>query len=201
MKKIIAQFIPIVIIFILLSYFKGVVKFSHTILGKLLAICIIVFYTILDKIVGALVCAFVILYYQSDTVENMLNMDLEDVPENNDAHTEPYEMVDDTIYLTTEEKEEKKKLKEGMVNYVELYGNDYNKDILIKNETLQDEFRNNNCVKGELMNKDVKVNYEMTEHVFPEIKFRRGFCNPCLKDCEFSIIEKKLATEDKLIRK
>jgi hypothetical protein len=48
------------------------------------------------------------------------------------------------------------------------------------------------------MNKDVNVKYEMTEHVFPEVRFRRGFCNPCLKDCDFSIIEQKLATEDKI---
>jgi hypothetical protein len=96
--------------------------------------------------------------------------------------------VDDYVYF------DNKKKKEGMVNY-ESGGN---KDILINNEKMQNEFRKNNCVNGELTNKGVPVNYEMTEHVFPEVKFRRGFCNPCLKDCDFSIIEQKLALEDKL---
>ena len=85
-----------------------------------------------------------------------------------------------------------------MVNYTNFYGDGSEDDILINNEKSQNEFRKNNCKSGELMNKDIHVNYEMTEHVFNELRFRRGACNPCLKDCEFSIIDKKLALEDKL---
>ena len=32
----------------------------------------------------------------------------------------------------------------------------------------------------------------------PEIKFRRGVCNPCSKTCDFSIIESKINTEQNL---
>ena len=75
MNKILSQFIPILILFLLLSYSNEFVSFSYTILGKLLAICIIVYYTHLDVTLGLLVCAVVIYYYQNEVIENMLNMD------------------------------------------------------------------------------------------------------------------------------
>jgi hypothetical protein len=187
----VAQFIPIFILFLLVSYFKEIAKFSNTTFGKTLAVIIIIFYTILDKLLGAVVCLLIIFYYQSDVVETMLNMD-NDFNDFNLATTDDH--VDDYVYI---EKEGKPK-KEGMMNYVKLYGDDFNKDILMNNEKAQQDFKEKNCVKGELMNKDMPVNYEMTEHVFPEVKFRRGFCNPCSKYCEYSIIDQKLAMEDKL---
>ena len=75
MNKILSQFIPILILFLLLAYSQDFVSFSYTILGKLLAICIIIYYTILDKKIGLLVCALIIYYYQNEVIENMLNMD------------------------------------------------------------------------------------------------------------------------------
>jgi hypothetical protein len=210
----IAQFIPIFILFLLVTYFKEIAKFSNTVLGKLLAICVIVFYTFLDKLLGAVVCLIVIFYYQSDVVETMLNMDNElndfneinDVNDVNDFNNDSGNLdieqhmvedhlglVDDYIYIDKE-----KDKKERMVNYTDLYGKNSDKHIIMNNEKEQQEFKKKNCIKGELMNKDLPVNYEMAEHVFPELKFRRGFCNPCLKDCEFSIIDQKLALEDKL---
>ena len=95
-----AQFIPIFIIFILISYFKSVSKFSNTVLGKLIAICIIIFYTILDKMLGALVCLIVIFYYQSDVIKNMLNieaMESIDTDINIDDVTNMDEYIDDFI--------------------------------------------------------------------------------------------------------
>jgi hypothetical protein len=126
----IAQFIPILILFLVISYFKSVAKFSNTLLGKLLAICIIVFYTFLDKLLGAVVCLIIIFYYQSDTVETMLNMDndFNDLTDSNDLEINQHmteDHVDDYIYFVNE----KKNKKEGMVNY-ESGGN---KDILINN--------------------------------------------------------------------
>jgi hypothetical protein len=126
-----------------------------------------------------------------DVVETMLNMDtnLEDV----DPGPSETDILDDYVYLSTGERVRKNK--ENMINYTDI---DYEKDILINNDKKQDAFRSENCIKGELTNKDVSVKYEMTEHVFPEIKFRRGACNPCLKTCEFSIVESKINTEEKL---
>ena len=188
----VAQFIPIVILFLVISYFKSVAKFSNTVLGKLLAICVIVFYTFLDKLLGAVVCLIVIFYYQSDTVESMLNMDVDNSDLDINNHIAE-DHLDDYLFLNKE-----KNKKEGMANYTDFYGDGSEDDILMDNEKSQNEFKKNNCKNGELMNKDIPVNYEMAEHVFNELRFRRGSCNPCLKDCEFSIIDKKLALEDKL---
>jgi hypothetical protein len=193
LKFTIAQFIPIIIIFLLFSSFRKVVQFSHTILGKLIAIIIIMFYTHLDVVLGVFSCALIILFYQSDIVENMLNMDT-DLVIDPDYSTEfktddQFDVVDDYVYFD----EEKQKKKESMMNFAE-----DDKDILINNEKLQDEFRKESCKNRQLVNKDVKVKYEMAEHVFPNIKFRRGACNPCLKTCDFSIIESKMITEKQL---
>jgi len=199
LKKTVAQFIPIILIFILLSSFRNLVAFSNTIIGKLLAVLIIIFYTYLDKILGIFVCAIVIFYYQTDVVENMLNMDADNGNLDTEYTTqyvgqeELTEILDDYVYLSTGEKV--RKHKESMINYSSI---DNEKDILLKNEKLEEEFRKESCLKGELVNKGVNIKYEMAEHVFPEIKFRRGACNPCLKTCDFSIIESKLSTENKL---
>jgi hypothetical protein len=58
-EEVVCQFIPIFLIFLLLTRFKKVSVFSRTVLGKWMAICIIVFYTVF------------ILFYQTDFVESM----------------------------------------------------------------------------------------------------------------------------------
>jgi len=195
MLQTIAEFIPIFLIFILLSSFRKLVDFSHTILGKLIAVFIIIFYTYLDKILGIFVCAIIIFYYQTDIVENMLNMEIEamdnDNLETDVENTHLDDVVDDYIYLSNDDN----KKKEKMTNYSSVHED---KPMLLKNEKLEKEFRKNQCVDGELINKGIKVKHEMTEHVFPEIKFRRGVCNPCSKTCDFSIIESKINTEQNL---
>jgi len=75
MKTTVAQFIPIILIITLLSYSKEFVNMSNTILGKIFAICIVLFYTSLDKYMGLVLCLLVIVYYQSYFVESMLNTD------------------------------------------------------------------------------------------------------------------------------
>jgi hypothetical protein len=201
LQKVLAQFIPIVLIFVLLSSFRSLVKFSNTVVGKLVAVFIIIFYTYLDKILGVFVCAITIFYYQSDVVENMLNMDndlndsSETVIENNtemnmEESAVDSDVVDDYDYLSND-----KKKKENMTSYSDVY----NKETpLLNNEKLENAFRKNSCVNGQLTNKGLKVKYEMIEHVFPELKFRKAVCNPCLKSCDFSIIESKIDTEKKL---
>lgn len=76
----IQQFIPIIIVFILLSYPKTVIQFSHSILGRFIVVSIIIFYSSLDKYLGLLVCGLVIFYYQMDYVEGMIS----DINENFD---------------------------------------------------------------------------------------------------------------------
>jgi hypothetical protein len=200
MKYTIAQFIPIILIFLLSSYSKSFVRFSSTILGKLLAVFIIIFYTFIDKLLGTFICLLILFYYQSDIVEHMLNMNqIENMENNGDDNNGDNNNDNDLDYLDNYLADEgDKKERERMMNYADVYGND---NILCSNDAIKEKFRKNNCVNRELINKGTPVNYEMTEHVFPEIKFRKGFCNPCLNTCEYSIIEQKIETENNLLRK
>jgi hypothetical protein len=66
-------FIPIVVAFLFLSNRHSFIEYSHGNLGKLISVCLIVYYSWVDVYIGIAVCMIVILYYQSDTVENMLN--------------------------------------------------------------------------------------------------------------------------------
>lgn len=66
----VSQFIIIILIFLAVSDINRLVLFSNTILGKLLAVGLIVFYTSIDTLVGLFVCGLVILFYQSDYVDD-----------------------------------------------------------------------------------------------------------------------------------
>lgn len=200
--EIIIQFIPIIIIFTLLKFSKEFVNFSFTILGKLIAILIIIFYSYFDIMVGLCVCGLVILYYQSDYVENMLN--ISDVIEIDDIIDMPGLEIDynadgipdDGMYLvpmaTSNDSKKQRQVKrkktcknncEGMTNY---------KPELI------DQFKKENCVGGELKYKDMTVKKDMAEHVFSEIAFDNRPCNACSNTCKYSIIEGKIKTEEKM---
>ena len=182
----IAQFVPIIIVYLLLSRYLGCVWFSHSILGKIMASILILFYTSIDKALGLFVCALIILFYQLDSVENMLNAEGFD-PEITDEYTEinkkksPCNSCGDT--------------KESYVNIEETDG------VVRLNNHSQNEFREQHCINGLLKHKDMNVKSEMTEHVYPELKFKNEYCNACSSTCNFSIIESKLLDEDKLLSK
>ena len=72
----------------------------------------------------------------------------------------------------------------------------FNQELLKR----QSDFRANHCVAGNLMNKGVAVQSDMTEHIFPEVQFDDAPCNPCNPTCRFSILSEKLKTEDELMR-
>jgi hypothetical protein len=200
--EIIIQFIPIIIIFTLLKFSKDFVNFSFTILGKLLAILIIVFYSAIDIMVGLCVCGLVILYYQSDYVENMLNIsDLVEI--DYDIGIPSLEMdndiLDDGMYLVpmaaANDNKKTRQIKgkqtcknncEGMTDSA-----NYKPDLI-------EQFKNENCVGGELKYKDMTVKKDMAEHVFSELAFDNRPCNACSNTCKYSIIEGKIKTEEKM---
>jgi len=65
--------IPIIIVYLLLSIWMDLRDFTKTTLGKFFAILIIIYYTTIDKKLGALACLLIILYYHS-TLAKMLNI-------------------------------------------------------------------------------------------------------------------------------
>ena len=63
------NFIPMVLFYLVATYSPEMAKWSHTILGKTIAVAIILLYGFTDTISGLLACAIVVFYYQSDYVE------------------------------------------------------------------------------------------------------------------------------------
>jgi hypothetical protein len=191
-KNTVAQFIPILAIFLLLSQYRGCVRFSHTILGKVVAALIILFYTSIDKVLGLFVCMLVILFYQSDCVENMLNIESFDTIEKEEEDSEK-----DLEYVETKPA---KSCDSCGVKDVETFENyDNNNQDFEPNNEVQDEFRREHCKNGKLKHKDMNVKSEMAQHIYPELKFHKDYCNVCSPTCQFSIIESKLKTENKLL--
>lgn len=190
-KNTIAQFIPIIAIFIILSQYQICVEFSHTILGKIFAAFLVLFYTSIDKVLGLFVCALVILFYQMDCVENMLNIESFDTIEKEEVE----EDIEHDYVKIKPAKSCGCPVKD--IENFENYGND--EDTFVQDEKVQDEFRREHCKKGALTHKDMNVKHEMAQHVYPELKFKKDFCNACSPTCKFSIIESKLKTELKLL--
>jgi hypothetical protein len=189
-KNTIAQFIPIISIFIILSQYRLCVEFSRTILGKIFVAFLVLFYTSIDKVIGLFVCALVILFYQMDCVENVLNIETFDTIEKEEIEEE----IDPEYVKTKTAKSCGCEVKD--IETFENYENE--EDTFIQDEKVQDEFRREHCKKGVLKHKDMNVKNEMTQHVYPELKFKKEYCNACSPTCQFSIIESKLKTEIKL---
>ena len=70
----IVDFILIILISLFVFHPDRMVPFSHTSLGRLLAISIIIYYTKIDVLFGILICVLTIYYYQIDDFEHMLNI-------------------------------------------------------------------------------------------------------------------------------
>jgi hypothetical protein len=73
------DFIPIILVFIFITQPKEAILFSNTILGKMIAISIILFYSNINIVYGFFVCVVIMFYYQSDLVENTLNTKMDNL--------------------------------------------------------------------------------------------------------------------------
>jgi hypothetical protein len=71
--SIIPYVIPVTTTLMFLINTEFFILFSNTILGKLIAIFLIIYYTIIDKLLGLFICLLIIFYYQTDYFENTLN--------------------------------------------------------------------------------------------------------------------------------
>jgi hypothetical protein len=70
-----AEILPLILFYLFFADFDSMIWFSTTYLGKLAAILIIMFYSAIDRVFGLGICVLVILYYQSDLLENMQGME------------------------------------------------------------------------------------------------------------------------------
>ena len=223
MKTTVAQFIPIIVIITLLSYSKEFVNMSNTILGKIFAICIVLFYTSLDKYMGLVLCLLVIVYYQSDFVESMLNTDdvMDKLFENFEASKkEALSNPTQGDKQIQDGDKKKSQLQENMSSLSDVYAADTKKEQDETHNQVEDEesgkegmtnrkegmttvskFRKENCKGNKLLNKGSEVKPDMVKHIFPNVEFTDHTCNVCDESCNFSIIENRLKTEKELFSK
>lgn len=193
--RLIEEFLPIIIIFSLLAYPKTAVKFSHSILGRFIAVSTIIFYSSIDKYLGLFVCGLVIYYYQMDYVEGMLasmNENFDNLVTSMSQIDLPKAVSDTKDTLTTLLNNSYKQF----TYYADLY-----QDHPIKRPVPKDEeaFKKENCdEEGNLLFKESIIKLDMIEYLFPEIKFKKNKCNPCDNNCQYSVLEKKLITEEKM---
>jgi len=178
-SNIIAEFIPIILIFTYLSYPNEMFSFLDSSLGRLIIVGIIIFYSAMDKMIGLLVCGLVILFYQMDGFtfyDFQWDLDMEsflsDFQDRDREHFAKYETVEPPPP----------------------------KEInLEKNATFEQvkaAFREKHCENGVLKYKTMPVNLQMVEHIFPEIEFHKIVCNPCKTDCKYSMIETRIMHEE-----
>jgi len=187
--KLLLNFLPMVLLYLIATYSEEVAKLSHTLLGKTVAVGIILLYSFMDIVSGLLACALVVFYYQSDYVESFVSGEIKQ--ESKNGYTSISLKETQAILLDLSEKggSPGERLEDAypLTPTIEVV---YNKDV--------DHFRQKHCKKGHLVHKGQIVKSEMSEHVFPQVKqdsFHK--CNLCDPACTFDLdlIEK----EDELV--
>ena len=176
----IAEVIPIILILLFILYTKSMVEISYTVLGKLLAICLIVGYTIYDVLYGLVMCMMVILYYQLDYVENMQSID----PFTNKTDTNKPNTNNDATRVIGDD--------------IISHGVDIT-DMNVEGMTTYYDFQNKYCQNNQLHYKEFLIRNDEAEHVFPEIQFKNGVCNPCDPNCQISFVKQKIDIETQLV--
>jgi hypothetical protein len=75
----IVDFIPIILLFSFAYYSNEMEQFSNTVLGKILAISIIIYYTNENPLYGLIFCLLTIIYYQTKYIEGMENENVDNM--------------------------------------------------------------------------------------------------------------------------
>lgn len=190
--KLLLNFIPIIIIFLLVTYSNEIAEWSHTILGKLFAVFLIIFYTKMDVLSGLLVTALVILYYQSDYVEGFSNLIKKEGFLNIPFITLPE--IDADL-----ENQEDTEINVSLELLEDAYPDKITQDIIYDPQV--SKFRQKNCSKGHLVHKGQIIKPEIAEHVFPEIEMEDFHkCNICDYTCDFNFIDKKIKIQDDIMK-
>jgi hypothetical protein len=179
--------IPIVIILFYSSFRYDFNRIGHSILGKLFAVMLILYYTRMDWIYGVICCIVVIFYYQQTETEGF-DEELPKTESKSKTNTNDVKKMDEEVEDGTNLPD----INEGFTGVISTEQFNIAKDQFIKEK----------CKNGVLMYKDFPVKTEMADHVYSEIEFPdKTKCNPCDRTCNYNIIEAKMTTEKKLISK
>jgi hypothetical protein len=261
-NRFVMQFIPIILVLLFSLYARRFIEVGNSVLGKLFAVVLIMFYTKLNILYGVFACVITILFYQLTEGSLIDGTIVEGMKGKKGKKYNKKPVVTPTVLTvtpavaaatpavaaatpavaaakpaaatpavitpavaaaavtatTTTSKpassgqipapsEEDKDIEdgtnfpddtaEGFESYQSLYPviniEDFN--------AAKEEFIKEKCKNGVVMYKDMPVKFEMVDHIFSEINFTtKTKCNPCDRTCAYSIVERKLATEEELGR-
>ncbi len=201
--SIVMQFIPIILVLVYASYKPWFVNATHTVLGKVIAILLIIYYTSIDYIYGTLCCVMVIAFYQMHEIEGFVEgaggkkkkrrrkrATKAKPAAKTQASFQAQASAEDADVADSEETVNEETIEE-FSNQVDAFASAF--------ASARDTFIRDKCLNGVLMHKGFPVKSEMADHVYSEIQFNtRTRCNPCDKTCDYSIVEAKIDTETEL---
>jgi len=178
------QLIPIFLILIYLTHRHTFRNLSHSILGKLFAVMLILYYTRMHFLYGTISCFVVIIYYM-----------LTEVKQEEEGFESETPSPKKALQTTTTKKETVESFVVDKPKTTSIISIDQFNDA-------KEEFIREKCKNGVLMYKDLPVKTEMSDHVYSEIKFNKtAKCNPCDRTCDYNIVEAKLKTQEALTPK
>jgi hypothetical protein len=196
--SIVMQFIPIILVLVYASYKPWFVDAAHTVLGKVIAILLIIYYTSIDYIYGTLCCVIVIAFYQMHEIEGFVEGAKEKKRKRKRKRAtkakpaaKTQASAEDADVTESEETAEEEETVEEFSNQVDAFASAFS--------SARDTFIRDKCLNGVLMHKGFPVKSEMADHVYSEIQFNTpARCNPCDQTCDYSIVEAKIDTETEL---
>lgn len=178
-NTLIGEFIIILFAFFLVAYTKGVLDFSTTLLGKLVSLGVILYYTSIHKVYGVLAAAVLVFLQHWANGRNIDYIYGNYVREKN-------AWIGDTMHVIR-----RNEIMEGFnqdllaAHSLRLSPQESSADSL-RLSPFKRDFMEKYCEQGKLKYKMATVNPEMAEHVFPEIKYKdpNHKCHMCDPVCE-----------------
>ena len=196
--SIVMQFIPIILVLVYASYKPWFVDAAHTVLGKVIAIMLIVYYTSIDYVYGTLCCVIVIAFYQMHEIEGFVEGNRNRRKRRKRKRKRKAAKVQASDQAESEDIKEETVDEEETVEEEEPAVEEFSNQIAYFSSA-RDTFIRDKCLNGVLMHKGFPVKSEMADHVYSEIQFNTpARCNPCDQTCDYSIVEAKIDTETEL---
>jgi len=168
------ELVPVIGILLAIIYPKYTSDFLNSYLGKFVAIFVVIIYALYDVLYGVVLCLLLICFYELNwNSRSMPALNLFDIGDIFKG-TEGFDGISEILTTATFEP-------------------------MVTHDSLT-EFRDSRCKGGELYYRGLKVNPEMAEHVYPDIHYAGGRCNPCDPNCVFSLSLNKIAAEEEVVK-
>ena len=191
LSKILLETIPLFLVLVFILYSNDFILTSNTILGKIFAFILTIFYFSQDILYGILFLLIVVFYYQTDLVSKICT-----------ANTMIHKMVGNEHFATFSNNFEDKDatiLPEGSGNVIAASSSIHAENRIPIIPESAKVFKSEHCSPElDFVYKEQIVKHpETIRNIYPEIAFIQGQCNPCSPSCEFSL-KTSLEKEDRM---